>query len=77
MTTWLPTLITNTPEEGYMLAVKLSRMAIKLTQPDANARERMRPAYAENADALISVSQVVATHFATIAAANDHWKGLS
>ncbi len=77
MTTWLPTLITNTPEEGYMLAVKLSRMAIKLTQPDADARERMRPAYAENADALISVSQVVATHFATIAAANDHWKSLS
>jgi hypothetical protein len=31
MPTWLPTLITETPEEGYDLAVKLSRMAIKLT----------------------------------------------
>ena len=31
MPTWLPTLITKTPEEGYDLAVKLSRMAIKLT----------------------------------------------
>lgn len=77
MTTWLPTLITKTPEEGYNLAVKLSRMAIKLTQPDAAARDRMRPEYAEDAAALIAVSQVVATHFATVAAANDYWKNMS
>lgn len=74
MTTWLPTLITKTPEEGYNLAVKLSRMSIKLTQPDAAARDRMRPEYAEDAAALIAVSQVVAAHFATVAAANDYWK---
>ncbi len=77
MSTWLPTLITNTPEEGYALAVKLSRMAIKLTQPDPDARERMRPEYAEDAEALISVSQVVATHFATVSAANGFWKDAS
>ncbi|MFP7674474.1 hexameric tyrosine-coordinated heme protein [Marivita sp. S0852] len=77
MATWLPTLITNTPEEGYDLAVKLSRIAIKLTQPDAEARERMRPDYAEDADALIAVSQVVATHFATISAANNYWRDAS
>lgn len=75
MTTWLPTLTTDTPEQGYALAVKLSRVAIKLTQPDTEARERMRPEYAEDADALIAVSQVVATHFATVAAANGYWKG--
>jgi hypothetical protein len=74
MTTWLPTLITKTPEDGYNLAVKLSRMAIKLTQPDADARDRMRPAYAEDAEALIMVSHVIATHFATVAAANGYWK---
>lgn len=74
MTTWLPTLITKTPEEGYNLAVKLSRMTIKLTQSDAAVRERMRPEYAEDATALIAVSQVVATHFATVAAANGYWK---
>lgn len=74
MTTWLPTLITPTPEDGYNLAVKLSRMAVKLTQPDAAARDRMRPEYADDAAALIAVSQVVATHFATIAAANGYWK---
>lgn len=74
MTTWLPTLMTNTPEDGYNLAVKLSRMAVKMTQPDAAARERMRPEYADDAAALIAVSHVVATHFATIAAANGYWK---
>lgn len=74
MTTWLPTLITKTPEEGYNLAVKLSRMAIKLTQPDADARDRMRPAYAEDAQSLILVSQVVATHFTTVSLANGYWK---
>ena len=74
MTSWLPTLQTATPEEGYDLAVKLSRVAVKLTQPDADVRDRLRPDYAEDANSLIAVSQVVATHFATVAAANGYWK---
>ena len=74
MTEWLPTLKTATPQEGYDLAVKMARVAIKLTQPDAEVREKLRPVYAENADALIASSQVVATHFATVAAANDYWR---
>lgn len=74
MTTWLPTLKTATPQEGYDLAVKMARVAIKMTQPDAEVRDKLRPVYAENADALIASSQVVATHFATVAAANDYWK---
>ena len=74
MATWLPTLKTDTPEAGYDLAVKMARVAVKLTQPDAAVRDRLRPEYAENSDALIAVSQVVATHFATVAAANDYWR---
>ncbi|MGB3179133.1 MAG: hexameric tyrosine-coordinated heme protein [Albidovulum sp.] len=74
MATWLPTLITETPEEGYALAVKLSRVAIKMTQPDAAIREKLRPEYAQNFDALIASSQIVATHFATVAAANGYWR---
>lgn len=74
MENWLPTLITASPTEGYDLAIKLSRMTIKKTQPDAAVRDRLRPDYAENADALIAVSAVVATHFATIAAANGYWR---
>lgn len=74
MTEWLPTLMTETPEEGYDLAVKMARVAIKMTQPDAEVRDKLRLDYAEDADALIASSQVVATHFATVAAANDYWR---
>ncbi|MEL6520866.1 MAG: hexameric tyrosine-coordinated heme protein [Pseudomonadota bacterium] len=70
---WLPTLKTDTPEEGYALAIKLSRMAVKMTQPDDEARGRMRPDYANNADSLTMVSHVVATNFQTVAQANDFW----
>lgn len=74
MASWLPTLKTDTPEEGYDLAVKMARVAVKLTQPDAEMRDKLRPEYASDADALIAVSQVVATQFATVAAANDYWR---
>ena len=46
MSEWLPTLITQTPQAGYELAIKLSRVTVKLTQPDAETRERLRPEYA-------------------------------
>ncbi|MFS8184975.1 hexameric tyrosine-coordinated heme protein [Pseudovibrio denitrificans] len=71
---WLPTLQTATPEEGYALAVKLSRMAIKFMQPDAEVRSAMRLMYEYNSEALIAASQTVAEHFSTIAAANNYWK---
>jgi glycerate-2-kinase len=67
-------LITETPEEGRALAIKMSRLVIKATQPDAAVRERLRPIYAEDAAMLIAIGQTVATEFATIAAANNYWK---
>ena len=70
---WLPSLKTDTPEEGFDLAIKLSRMAVKKTQPDDAARERMRPDYANSADSLTMASHVVATNFQTVAAANGYW----
>ena len=72
---WLPSLLTETPEEGYALAVKLSRTAVKLTQPSAEVRERVRAHYAEDFSALIAISQAVATNFQTVAAANGYWRG--
>lgn len=36
---WLPTLPTDTPEEGYDLAVKLARKAVGMTQPDAEIKK--------------------------------------
>lgn len=72
--TWLPSLITDTPEDGYELAIKLSRMAVKITQPDDTIRGKLRPDYAGNADSLTQVSLVVATNFNTVAQANGFWK---
>ncbi|MCG8562400.1 MAG: hexameric tyrosine-coordinated heme protein [Hyphomicrobiales bacterium] len=71
---WLPTLITETPQEGYDLAVKLARMAVKMTQPDAQIREALRADYANNADSLTAASHVVAVHFGTVAATNGYWR---
>jgi hypothetical protein len=67
-------LLTETPEEGRQLAVKMARLIIKLTQPDEAKRQQMRSAYDSDAMMLIAASQVVATEFATIAAANDYWR---
>ena len=71
---WLPSLITNSPEEGFELAIKLSRMGVKYTQPDIEILKKSRPNYANNAKGLTMASQVVALNFQTVAAANNYWK---
>ncbi len=71
---WLPSLQASTPQEGFELAIKLSRMGVKYTQPSDEVRSRLRPEYEQNADSLIASSQVIAIHFQTIAAANGYWK---
>ncbi|QFT32390.1 hexameric tyrosine-coordinated heme protein [Roseibium porphyridii] len=70
---WLPSLKTATPEEGYSLAIKMSRMAVKMTQPDDEIRSKLRADYANNADSLTMASHVVATNFQTVAQANNFW----
>lgn len=72
---WLPSRLTPDPQSGYDLAVKLARMAVKVTQPDAATREAIRAVYERDASALIQGSGVVAIHFQTIAAANSYWRG--
>ena len=71
---WLSTLKTATPQQGFELAIKLSRMAVKYTQPSGEIRTKLREDYANNADSLIATSQVVAVNYQTVAAANDYWK---
>ena len=71
---WLPSLITASPEEGYDLAIKLSRMGAKKTQPDDEVRMQLRAVYAQAADTLTAASQVIATNFQTVAAANNYWR---
>lgn len=71
---WLTSLQTEDAQAGFELAIKLSRMGVKYTQPSDEVRSKLRPDYAENADSLTAASQVVATNFQTVAAANNYWK---
>jgi len=67
-------LITDTPEEGMQVALRLARMGVTETQPDREVLHSLRPEYAMNPDALIASSHVVAVHFQTVAEANDYWR---
>ena len=71
---WRPTLTTATPQEGFELAITLSRRGVKYTQPDPEKLKKMRPDYADSADGLTAASQVVAINFQTVAAANNYWR---
>lgn len=71
---WLNTLITDTPQQGYELAITLSRRAVKYTQPDVEVLKKLRPEYANSADALTAASQVIAINFQTVSAANNYWR---
>lgn len=73
MDKWLTSLKTNTPQQGFELAIKLSQKAVEYTQPSEEVRTKLRPRYSRNANSLISVSQVVAVNFQTVAAANNYW----
>lgn len=56
-------LITATPEEGRQLAMTISRLVIKTTQPDDAVRSRLRDVYANDATALLQVGQTVAIEY--------------
>ncbi|MBK1782420.1 hexameric tyrosine-coordinated heme protein [Advenella sp. WQ 585] len=71
---WLSTLITATPQEGFELAITLSRRGVKYTQPDPDTLKKLRPEYANNVEDLIASSQVIAINFQTVAAANNYWR---
>lgn len=68
------TLITETPEEGRALAIKIARHTVRTIQPDMAVLKEGRPIYATDPDSLTAASQVVSIEFQTIAAANNYWK---
>ena len=74
MNIWLATLKTDTPQEGFELAIKISQKGVEYTQPSEEIRKRLRPKYSKNADSLIAASHVIATNFQTVAAANNYWR---
>ncbi len=71
---WLPSLQTETPEEGFQLALTLARKGVTETQGDRKVLHEGRAEYAKDPESLIAGSQVVAIHFQTIAAANNYWR---
>jgi hypothetical protein len=71
---WLPSLITENAQQGFELAIKLSRMGVKYTQPSDEVRNKLRPVYANDADGLTAASQVIAINFQTVSAANNYWR---
>ena len=70
----LTSLITKTQQEGYELAITLSRRGVKYTQPDPDVLHKLRPEYANSADGLTAASHVIALNFQTVAAANNYWR---
>lgn len=74
MEKWITSLKTNTPQEGFELAIKLSQKGVEYTQPSEEIRKRLRPYYSRNATSLISAAQVIAINYQTVAAANNYWK---
>ena len=71
---WLSSLITETPQQGFELAITLSRRGVKYTQPDVDTLKKLRPDYANSSEALTAASHVVAVNFQTVAAANHYWR---
>lgn len=73
---WLKSLLTDTPQEGFELAIKLSRMGVKSTQPDMDMEvlKKLRKDYANSATGLTMASHVIAVNYQTIALANNYWK---
>lgn len=71
---WLESLITNTPQEGRELAIKMARKSIAAIQTDPDIRKGLRKDYAEDTKQLIASANVIAIEFQTIAAANNYWK---
>lgn len=67
-------LITETPEEGFQIAISLARKGVTETQPDREILFMLRDVYSKDPDALIASSHVIAVHFQTVAAANNYWK---
>lgn len=71
---WLESLITNTPQEGRELAIKMARKSIAAIQTDPEIRKKMRDDYANDTAQLIASANVVAIEFQTIAQANNYWR---
>jgi hypothetical protein len=71
---WLPTLKTDTPQDGIELAVKLSDLGFMVSQGTENSRPSQRNKQNYTHGQRIAAAHVIALNFQTIAAANNWWR---
>ena len=71
---YMPSLITQTPLEGRMLAIKIVRKTIGAIQRDSAIKKSVRTAYQDDPVLLMQAAELVAIEFKTIALANNYWR---
>jgi hypothetical protein len=71
---YMPSLITKTPLEGRMLAIKMVRKTVGAIQGDAKVKQAVRKKYEDDPQLLMYAVELVALEFQTIAIANNYWR---
>ena len=71
----VPSLITDSPYEGRLLAIKLVRKTTGTLQTDIAVKPTVRQTYTDDAQLLMHAAKLVAIEFKTIAIANHYWHG--
>ena len=71
---YMPSLITKTPLEGRMLAIKMVRKTIGTIQRDPAIKQAVRNKYQDDPQLLMYAVELVAMEFKTIAIANSYWR---
>lgn len=71
---YMPSLITKTPLEGRMLAIKIVRKTIGTIQRDPKIKQAVRNDYQDDPQLLMYAAELVAIEFKTIAIANNYWR---
>lgn len=71
---YMPSLITKTPLEGRMLAIKIIRKTIGTIQQNAEIKQAVRAKYEDDPELLMYAAELVAIEFKTIAIANNYWR---
>ena len=71
---YMPSLITKTPFEGRMLAIKMVRKTIGAIQRDPEIKRAVRKKYQDDPQLLMYAAELVAIEFKTIAIANNYWR---
>lgn len=71
---YMPSLITQTPLEGRMLAITIVRKTIGAIQRDSQVKQAVRNEYQDDPELLMYAAELVAIEFKTIAIANNYWR---